>query len=627
MADNNKKSFFTNLRTLFSTNVVVRNVGGKKLKVIDTARNQSEGNPNQSKVLDRYGRIKSGASYTSVGAYRNTPSAVNKIELYADYERMDSDPIISSALDIYADESCLKDDFGNIIAIKTDDGNIRKILENLFYDILNIENNLWAWVRHTCKYGDLFLQLDIEEGLGVKNCTPLSSYEVERVEGNDPDNMYLTTFIYQGQMGNAKFENYEVAHFRLYGDFNTLPYGRSMLENARMLFRQLCLLEDAMLIQRITRAPEKRVFKIDVGNLQGEEVEQLINKVANETKKVPLMDPVTGQYNLRFNMQNLLEDFYLPVRGGQAGTDIETLPGLQYQAIEDIEYLQKKLFAALKVPKAFLGYEEGLEGKSTLAQLDIRFARTVERLQSVMVSELTKIAVIHLYSQGYHDSDLVNFQLSLTGPSIIYEQERLNMMKERVDLATSIRESKFLSMKYVYANVFNLSDDEARFQQNEVVEDLKQAFRLKQIEDEGNDPVLTKEAVGTPHALASMHVSKSGRSVQPINDVEVPEGGWPGAGRPEEHRGNHNTDANAFGRDSIGRKSVQTSTDYDLSTKHTFKKGKPVSLESLKMSGMPHRPNVKNIIAETFGLNEVIDPIDDASDGDMYNSNSLVDDI
>ena len=306
-----QKSLFDRLRTLFSTNVIVRNVGGKKLKVIDTARYQADGNPHTSKVIDRYGRLH-GTRGTPISVYNQYNSfSATKIDLYTDYEAMDTDAIISSALDIYADESTLKNDQGNVLTIKTDNDNIRKILQNLFYDILNIEYNLWPWIRNLCKYGDNYLFLDIKEGLGVTNVVPLSSYEILRDEGTDPEHIYMTKFIYEGPLGKGEFQNYEIAHFRLLGDTNFLPYGKSILEGGRKLYKQLVLMEDAMLIHRIMRAPEKRVFKIDIGNIPPAEVDQYMQNIMNQMKKTPVVNEQTGQYNLKYNMQNILEDFYL----------------------------------------------------------------------------------------------------------------------------------------------------------------------------------------------------------------------------------------------------------------------------------------------------------------------------
>lgn len=618
-----KKSLFDRLKTLFSTNVVVRNVGGKRLKVVDTARYQADGNPHTSKVIDRYGRLH-GTKGTPISVYNQYNSfSATKIDLYTDYEAMDTDAIISSALDIYADESTLKNDTGDVLTIKTDNDNIRKILHNLFYDVLNIEYNLWPWIRNLCKYGDFYLYMDVKDEFGVSNVVPFSPYEMQREEGTDPEHIYMTKFIYEGPLGKGEFQNYEIAHFRLLGDTNFLPYGKSILEGARKLYKQLILMEDAMLIHRIMRAPEKRIFKVDIGNIPPAEVDQYMNNLMNRMKKTPLVNEQTGDYNLKFNMQNLLEDFYLPVRGGQSGTEIETLAGLQYQAIEDIEYLKSKLFAALKVPKPYLGYDESIEGKATLAALDIRFARTIERIQRIVVSELTKIAIVHLYAQGYENSDLVNFELGLTGPSIIYEQEKVALMKEKVELAGTLIEKKLLSMKYIYSNLFNLSEDQAEFEKNEVLEDIKHAFRQKQIENEGNDPAITKESFGTPHDIASMQVRGGGKI---INDVEVPEGGWPGAGRPAKNL-SYGTDDSPFGRDPIGKKDVGNTLKVNNSPKANHKGNSPLSLENRdigklidSMSGI--KIKTKKIISESLKPS-----IKEEIESNLLNENNLLDEL
>ena len=451
MAD---KSIFSRLRKLFSSNVVVRNVGGKKLKVRDTSRLQSMGN-NVTMGVDRFSKLrKTNVNY----GYGTSPAqnfAYNKNELYTDYESMDTDAIISSALDIYADESTMKNEFDQVLTIQCQNENVQKILHNLFYDICNIEFNLWPWLRNMCKYGDAFLKLDIAEGYGIVNVVPLSSYEMTREEGEDVDDPYKTVFKQDGGTGQFEYQNFEIAHFRLLSDANFLPYGKSMVEPARKTWKQLTMMEDAMMIHRIMRAPEKRIFKIDVGNIPPNEVDGYMQAIIDKMKKVPYIDQNTGEYNLKFNMQNMMEDFYLPTRGGESGTGIESVSGLDFNAIDDIEYLRNKMMSALRVPKAFLGYDEHVEGKSTLAAEDIRFARTIERLQRIAVSELTKIAIVHLYTQGFEDEDLVDFELSLTTPSTVYEQEKISIWQEKIRLATDIQGSKLLSDEWIYENIFD----------------------------------------------------------------------------------------------------------------------------------------------------------------------------
>jgi hypothetical protein len=479
MADTSNNGIFGRLKKLFSTNTIVRNVGGKKLRIADTDQIQSFVN---RRGVDRYHRVYNSATGgygSSHGRYEAAASFQGaRLQLFRDYDMMDNDPIIASVLDIYADESTVKDEFDRILTIKTDDTQIQEILHNLFYDILNVEFNLWPWVRNMAKYGDLFLYLDIDPEYGIVNAVPLSVYETIRVEGEQPGNPFSVRFSIDTdflQLGKKDFDNYEIAHFRLLSDTNFLPYGKAMIEGGRRTWKQLQLMEDAMLIHRIMRAPDKRKFKIDIGNIPPAEVDTYMNRIIDRSKKTPLVDPKTGDYNLRYNMMNITEDFYLPVRGKDSGTEIETMQGLQFNAIEDIEYLRKKLLAAFKVPKSFIGYEEDINGKATLAAQDVRFARTIERIQRIMVSELTKIAIIHLYVQGFTDEKLVNFELSLTNPSTLYEQEKINIWKERFGLAQQMTggQTILLSQDWVYNHILELSEDEIAEERKKIIEDVK----------------------------------------------------------------------------------------------------------------------------------------------------------
>ena len=406
----------------------------------------------------------------------------------------------------------MKNEYGKVLDITTDNNQIYDILHNLFYDILNIEFNLWPWVRNMNKYGDFFLQLEITDKYGITNVTPMSAYDVARMEGHDPDNPQMVQFMLTPQ-GDASrhsakqqdpktFENYEVAHFRLLSDSNYVPYGRSMLEGGRKVWKQLTLMEDAMLIHRIMRAPEKRIFKLDIGNIPPAEVDNFMQQTINKMKKAPVIDEKTGDYNLRYNIQNLTEDFFLPVRGGDSGTNIESLSGLSYDAVDDIEYLRNRLMASLRVPKAFLGYEEGLGSKATLAAEDVRFARTIERIQRIVVSELTKIAVVHLYAQGFQDQELVNFDLGLTNPSTIYEQEKLELWNQKTSLADSMVRDGLMSSEWIYKNVFGLTDEQIKENDEQIIFDYKNKFRRQQIESEGNDPAKSGQSQGTPSDLA-----------------------------------------------------------------------------------------------------------------------------
>jgi hypothetical protein len=488
MAD---KTIFSRLQKLFSTNTIVRKTQDG-VKVVDTDEWQNM----TTNLVDRFMKMKvtnygTGATQSSM-AYQQV-----RIDLFRDYDSMDMDPILSSALDVYSDETTARNEMGNVLKIHHEDDQIKQILENLFYDIINVEFNLWPWTRNLVKYGDFFLQLEIADKLGIVNVMPLSTYEVSRVEGFDIENPQRVKFIYApyqnpsggyGQTPKKEFENYEMAHFRLNSDSNFLPYGKSMIEGARRVWKQLTLMEDAMLIHRVMRAPEKRIFKIDVGNIPPNEVDNYMQKIINSSKKVPFVDERTGDYNLKYNMQNLIEDYYMPVRGNDNGTSIDTLKGLEYNMTDDINYLKGKLMAALKIPKAFLGYEEDVNGKATLAAQDVRFAKTIERIQRVLISELTKVAIIHLYAQGITDDRLTDFTLELTIPSKIYEQEQVELYTSKVALITQMQATKMFSKEWMYESVMKFAKDEQDEMTLQVLDDTKQSFRLTSIETQGVDP-------------------------------------------------------------------------------------------------------------------------------------------
>jgi len=450
---------------------------------------------------------------------------------------------------------------------------------------LNIEYNLWPWIRNAAKYGDFFLQLDIDEEVGIVGVTPLSAYEVRREEQFDEGNPYAVKFYYEGINTapgggiHQEFEPFEIAHFRLLSDTNFLPYGKSMIESGRKIFKQLTLMEDAMLLHRIMRAPERRIFKIDIGNIPPGEVDSHMQQIINKMKKVPYIDDKTGDYNLKFNMQNMMEDYYLPVRGGESGTAIEALPGLSNDGqIEDIDYLKNKMFAALKIPKAFLGYDEGVEGKATLAAEDIRFARTIERIQKIFVSELTKIAIVHLFSQGYSNAELIEFELSLTSPSIVYEKQKVELLNEKMGLANTMKESKLFSEKYIYENIFNMSNVEWTSEQEQVIEDLKEDFRKEQITSEGNDPQKTNMSFGTPHDIASMHTA-TGNDI-PGQQDEGADNPVAGPGRPKKF-GAFGRANSVYGRDPVGAKMQDKALTTDKSPlQHKYRGGGPLSTEA-----------------------------------------------
>jgi hypothetical protein len=598
--DQQPRSIFASLRKLFSTDVIIRNVGGNQLKVIDTEKIQSDGNIKTNRRVDRYSRLFS-TMPGGMSMHAGQLQLYTRLELFRDYEAMDTDSIICSALDIYADECTAKNEFGDVLTIKSPNEKVQKVLHNLFYDVLNIEFNLWPWIRNTVKYGDFFLKLDIAENYGVINAEPISAYEMIREEGMDPNKpneirfkrdftALSSAYSVSSNKDAEEFENYEIAHFRLLTDTNFLPYGRSIIEPTRKVWKQITLMEDAMLIHRIMRAPDKRVFKIDIGNIPPNEVEAFMEGMVNKMKKVPYIDQDTGEYNLKYNMQNLLEDFYLPVRGAESGTSIESLAGVQYDSIADIDYLKNRMLGSLKIPKAYLGYEEDTTGKATLASQDFRFARTIERIQKIVASELNKIAIVHLYAQGFTDAELVDFSLELTAPSSVYEKEKVELWTSKVTLAGDMIEKKLFSRYWVYENLFNLSEAQFLHEQDRIIEDTKAQFRIEQIKTEGNDPVKTKQSFGTPHDLATLYKGNGGVPKGYDADKKMPEGGWPGAGRPEEP-GSYRTHEHPLGWDPLGNKTIMNVSETRSATRR--------SIEAYR-SVLNSMPTKRQALTETF---------------------------
>jgi hypothetical protein len=400
----------------------------------------------------------------------------NRAERYVDFDEMEYTPEIASSLDIYADEMTTHSALQPMLGIRCSNEEISYLLENLYHKVLNIDYNLFGWCRTMCKYGDLFLYLDIDDARGIQNCIGLPAQEIERLEGEDESNPNYVQF--QWNSGGMTFENWQIAHFRILGNDKFAPYGTSVLEPARRIWRQLTMLEDAMMAYRIVRAPERRLFKIDVGNIAPEDVEQYMQKVMTQMKRHQVVDPTTGRVDLRYNPLSIEEDYFIPVRGGTA-SDISNLPGSSYNGgIDDVKYLRDKLFSALKIPQSYLSMGEGAtEDKTTLAQKDIRFARTIQRLQRVIIAELEKIGIIHLFTLGFRGDDLLSFKLSLNNPSKIAELQELEHWKQKFDVAGAATEG-FFSKRWIAEHMFGMSADEFIRNQREMFHDKKFAAAL-----------------------------------------------------------------------------------------------------------------------------------------------------
>jgi len=442
----------------------------------NTAKLQAQ----QNKYLSGMWSKVDGELYQQAIHYETT-----RIGSYADFEAMEFYPEISAALDIMMEEATTPNDKGQVINIYSDSKRVKAILEDLFKNRLDIHTSLPMWTRNTCKYGDNFVHLNIDDKAGILGVKQMPNFEMERREGDlydsigahsqrgsmqqtgDNSTEYDNKTKFYWKTKDVEFNSWQIAHFRLLGDDRRIPYGTSVLEKARRIWKQLVLSEDAMLVYRVTRAPERRVYKVFVGNIDNEDVPSYVNDIANKFKRNPIVDSQTGQIDLRHNQLGLDQDIFIPVRDENAANPIDTLPGAQnLDQIADIEYLQRKLFTALRVPKSFLGFEEAVGEGKNLALQDIRFSRTINRIQQAMVMELNKVAIIHLYLLGFEE-DLDNFTLTLNNPSTQAEMLKIEHLQQKITAykdAVSDAGNGFglMSMTKAKRDILGWSDDDIK---------------------------------------------------------------------------------------------------------------------------------------------------------------------
>lgn len=510
--------------------------GNELLKTTDRAEYDSAKlQAQQSKYLKAQWSKVDGELYQNAIHYETT-----RVGSYADFENMEFYPEISAALDVMMEESVTPNAKGKILSVYSDSNRVRDVLEDLFMNRMDIHTNLPMWARNVCKYGDNFVFLNIDDKNGVTGVRQLPTFEIERREGDvygilnrkaidDDKSSDQTSFFYKGK--DIVFKSWQIAHFRLLGDDRRLPYGTSVLEKARRIWKQLVLSEDAMLVYRVTRAPERRVYKIFVGNIDNEDVGQYVDDIANKFKRSPVTDPQTGQIDLRYNQLAIDQDIFIPVRDENASTPIDTLPGASnLDQIADIQYLQAKLFTALRVPKPFLGFEEATGDGKNLALQDIRFSRTINRIQQSLIQELNKVAIVHLYMLGFED-DLDNFSLTLNNPSTQADmlktendQQKMNLYKDSVtDAGNGFAP---MSMTRAKREILGWSDDEIK---QDIIEQRMEKAAAAELENTANVIKHTGLFDKVDRIYGDMDVAKEGGQASEEGDDG---GGGAGGGAP-----------------------------------------------------------------------------------------------
>lgn len=394
----------------------------------------------------------------------------DRINAYHDFRAMDHSPEIAAALTIMTDECLTRNERGTILEVYSGNDRIKRVLEDLFYNRLNIEYNLNLWIRDLLKYGDYFVHLHVHKDEGIYDFMSLPQEEIHREEGYDGS---ISSVRFRWETTSDYFESWQIAHFRLLEDTRRLPYGRSVLDPARKLWKQLQLAEDSMLVYRITRAPERRIFYVEVGNLEDADVKTYMQRIQKQLKKQPVVNQNNGNVSFRYDPMNITEDYFIPVRGDKS-SKIDTLPGASNLGdIQDIEYLQNKLFASLKVPKTYLNYAENLPGGPTLSQADLRFARTINRIQEQVLMELRRIGKIHLAFLGF-DGEINNFDLKLTNPSTQQELLKLETMKARLEVFKEfVSQDVYSPASYTWGMKYILGFSD---------KDIKKMLRQKKVE-------------------------------------------------------------------------------------------------------------------------------------------------
>ena len=475
MAENNRQTVYQKLANVFSgtksegNNVKSAQSFGVDREIIRTTDPEEF----QTKKLERQQRsfLKNlWNKATSLIQHQVLQNEARRIPSYYDYEKMEEYPIIGAALDIFMEECTAPNEKGEVLNIFSESPRVKKELQSLFYDKININVNIGMWTRNTCKYGDNFVYLDIDPDLGIINCKQLPNIEIEREDGNmlsylTGGDRHATTFKWKTSR-TIEFSNYQVAHFRLLIDDRRIPYGVSVLEKARRFWRNLLLTEDAMRTIRLIRASDRRVFYVNIGNTDPNDVPQFMNAIADRYKRKKIVDPDTGQEDLKMNVMGIDQDYFIPIRDANDGSKIDTIAGQTNLEIADIQYDLKLLVTALRVPKTYLNFEDVAGAGKSLAMQDIRFARTVNRIQQCMLQELNKIAMVHLIALGL-DDECGNFTLSLNNPSVQAEVLRLELMAQRIDAykaATEIATSGIAPMSHSRAKkvILNFSVDDIK---------------------------------------------------------------------------------------------------------------------------------------------------------------------
>jgi hypothetical protein len=420
---------------------------------------------------------------------------LNRRRRYKEYEDMDEYPEIGAAFDIYADDSTQRGPRSERWNIKTESDMVETEIEELFKQV-NLHKFLWDIVRNTVKYGDCFTELIVDVNRpseGIKKIKILNPNWILRVENEFG---YLKKFLqeipdsqtiqYQYSDGGAtgfdkpvkyvELDKNQIVHYRLHtSDPLFYPYGRSIAALCHRVFRSLKMMEDAMMIYRLSRAPERRIFYVDTGNLPTSKAEMFIERLKEKFKKEKYYNAPQGTVDQRFNPMSMDEDFFVPTKNGR-GTKIDTLPGAtNLGEIEDVMYYRDKLLAALKIPKDYIvEKDQAPERKANLSQLDVKFARTVQRVQVNIESGLENMAKRHLQLKGYPASLIKELRIQLPEPSDMSAKRKLDIDEQKTRVIQAVQGLGLFSSEEIYKEYYDMTTEE--------IERMKQQIQSEQTE-------------------------------------------------------------------------------------------------------------------------------------------------
>lgn len=412
---------------------------------------------------------------------------LNRKRRYKEYERMDEYPEVTAAFDIYSDECTQKDTKGRRWQIVSDSIKVVEEVERLFKRI-KLSKVYWDIVRNTVKFGDCFTEIIVDVNKpekGIRKIKILNPNYILRIENafghlekflqEIPDRNSWDIEAESGD-NNRKYINLDrnqIVHFRLHtSDPKYYPYGKSIAAGAVRIFRSLQLMEDAMIVYRISRAPERRIFYVDVGRLPAQKAERFIESTKEKYKKEKFMNG--NNIDGRYNPLAPDEDYFIPTYENGRGTKIDTLPGAQNLGeVDDVKYFRDKLLATLKIPKDYIAeFDKSPERKANLAQLDVKFARTIIRIQDAVCVGFTAIAKRHLKMKGYPQSLINALEVNLPDPSDIFTKRKMEIDEQKARVVQAVVGTGLFPTETIYKEYYEMTDAE--------IEQVKEKLKKEQ---------------------------------------------------------------------------------------------------------------------------------------------------